>query len=133
MLKEAWRVQDTIIQEQQSLLVDSELKVNCLIGMFQDLKAKICCCQDHLLSPTPHYVKGEGPVAEDLELEYKTEEESLDMSHHTPPVAGCSPSSKAPSRSLTLEDLDPENNGQICHCFCHLVTAWTQLNFFKLF
>lgn len=53
-LKEAHRVQDQIISDQQQCLAVLKLKVDCLISTVQDLEKLICQCWDRLLSPGPH-------------------------------------------------------------------------------
>ena len=108
-LKEAHRVQDQIISDQQQCLAVLKLKVDCLISTVQDLEKLICQCWDRLLSPGPHLHWRRRSCVDDLELEYETEKETSGLDYGTPnPLS--SPSLFMPLRSPTPEDSDPERN-----------------------
>ena len=87
------------------------------------LERSVCCCQDRLLSPAPHYTPGEEEEMVE-EMEEETEEEEgleyttdtpLGGSYMTPPsTGGHSPPSLAPSCSPTPGDSNPENNAALC-------------------
>lgn len=93
-----------------------------LVVVVCKLESTICCCCDQLLSPGPHYAKGEevvvdseeGDNEEEHNLEYETEVETLDPSYTTPPsTRGCSEPSSHPSHSPSPGGSDPENNAAL--------------------
>ena len=115
-------LQQTALQSCQNTIAGLEETVVDLTLSVTKLEKSVCCCQDHLLSPAPHYAPGEeGEMVEETEQE-EEEEEGLEYatdtpsggSYTTPPSTGgrLSPS-PAPSRSATPEDSDPENNAAL--------------------
>ena len=117
-------LQQTTLQSCQNTIAGLEETVAKLTASVTHLEKLVCRCQDHLLSPAPHYTPGE----EEEEMVEETEEEEEEEeglkyatntpsggSYTTPPsTVGCSSPSLAPSRSPTLGDSDPENNTALC-------------------
>ena len=116
-------LQQTTLQSCQSTITRLEETVTKLTASVVKLEKSVCCCQDRLLSPAPHYAPGEeGEMVEETEEETE-EEEGLEYStdtpsggsYTTPPSTGghLSPS-PAPSRSPTPGTSDPKNNMALC-------------------
>ena len=117
-------LQQTTLQSCQNTIAGLEETVAKLTASVTHLEKLVCRCQDHLLSPAPHYTPGE----EEEEMVEETEEEEEEEeglkyatntpsggSYTTPPsTGGCSSPSLAPSCSPTLGDSDPENNTALC-------------------
>ena len=113
-------LQQNALQSCQDTIAGLEETILKLAASVTILEKSICCCQDHLLSPAPHYGPGEEEMVEETEEEEaEEEEEGLEYmtntpsggSYTTPPSTGGRPSpSPAPSCSPTLGDSDPENN-----------------------
>ena len=120
-LKALSGLQQTALQSCQNTIAGLEETVVNLTVSVTKLEKLVCCCQDRLLSPAPHYVSGEGEeMVEETEEE---EEEGLEYatntpsggSYMTPPsTGGHSSPLPAPSRLPTLGDSDPENNAALC-------------------
>ena len=117
-------LQQTTLQHCQDTIAGLEETITQLVVSVKKLEKTVCQCHDQLLSPGPHYVPGEeeemvedsGEEEDEEEsgLEYETDTPSKD-SYTTPPsTGGCSGPSPAPSRLLTPEDSDPENNAVLC-------------------
>ena len=118
-------LQQTALQSCQNTIAGLEETVTNLTASVTKLEKSVCCCQDHLLSPAPHYAPGEEEeMVEEMEEEEETEEEGglkyttdtlLGGSYTTPPrTGGCSSPSPAPGCSPTPGVSDPENNAALC-------------------
>ena len=111
-------LQQTALQSCQNIIAGLEETIVNLTASVTKLEKSVCHCQDHLLSPAPHYAPGE-----EEEMVEETEEEEglkymtdtpLGGSYMTPPsTGGCLSPSLAPSCSPTLGDSDPENNAAL--------------------
>ena len=125
-LKALLGLQQTALQSCQNTIARLEETIVNLTVSVAKLEKSVCHCQDHLLSPAPHYAPGEEEeMVEETEEEAEEEEEEGGLeyatntpsggSYMTPPSTGgrLSPS-LAPSCSPTLEDSDPENNVALC-------------------
>ena len=116
-------LQQTALQSCQNTIAGLEETILNLATLVTILEKLVCCCQDCLLSPAPHYVSGEEEEMVE-ETEEETEEEGgLEYatntpsggSYTTPPsTGGRSSPLPAPSCSPTLGDSDPENNAALC-------------------
>ena len=116
-LKALSGLQQNALQSCQSMIAGLEETVLKLAASVTVLEKSVCCCQDHLLSPAPHYTTGE--EEETVEETEEEEEDSLEYatdtpsggSYTTPPsTGGRSSPLPAPSRSPTPGDSNPENN-----------------------
>ena len=112
-------LQQTTLQSCQNSIAGLEETITKLTASVSSLEKLICCCQDRLLSPAPHFAPGEEEEMVEETEEEEEEEEGLEYatntpsggSYTTPPsTGGCSSPSPALSHSLTLEDSNPENN-----------------------
>ena len=91
-LQDIVHLQRTIINSCHNQTAALEEMVEQLVEAVKKLEGSICCCWDWLLSPCPHFAKGENQeVVADLEedeegeedgLEYETEEEPLNPSRN---------------------------------------------------
>ena len=116
-------LQQNTLQSCQNTIAGLEETVLKLAASVTVLEKSVCCCQDCLLSPAPHYAPGEEEeMVEETEEEGTEEEEGLKYvtdtpsggSYTTPPsTGGRSSPSPAPSRSPTPGDSDPENNAAL--------------------
>ena len=121
-LKALSGLQQTALKSCQNTIAGLEETIAKLTASVTELERSVCRCQDHLLSPAPHYVPGEEEeVVEETEGE-EEEEEGLEYttntpsggSYTTPPsTGGHSSPSPAPSCSPTPGDSDPENNAAL--------------------
>ena len=116
-------LQQNALQSCQSTIAGLEETILKMAASVTVLEKSVCCCQDHLLSPGPHYVPGEEETVEETEEEEEeTEEEGLEYatdspsggSYTTPPsTGGRSPPLPAPSCLPTPGDSDPENSAAL--------------------
>ena len=123
-LKALSGLQQTALQSCQSTIAGLEETIAKLTASVSTLEKSVCCCQDCLLSPVPHYVLGEeGEMVKETEEEEEEEEDGLEYvtdtpsrSSYTTPLnsGGCSSPSPALSCSPTPGDSDPENNVALC-------------------
>ena len=124
-LKALSGLQQTALQSCQNTIAGLEETVTNLTASVTKLEKSVCCCQDRLLSPAPHYTPGEEEemVKETEEEEGEDEEEGLEYATDTPSggsymippsTGGCSSPSPALSCSPTPGDSDPENNTALC-------------------
>ena len=114
-------LQQNALQSCQNTIAGLEETVLNLAASVTILEKLVCRCRDRLLSPGPHYAPGE--EEEMVEETEEEEEEGLEYvtdtpsggSYTTPPsTGGCSSPSRAPSRSPTPRDFDPEDNVALC-------------------
>ena len=124
-LKALSGLQQTALQSCQNNIAGLEETVAKLTTSVTKLEKSVCCCQDRLLLPAPHYASGEeeemveeteeeGEEEEEEGLEYVTDTPS-GGSYTTPPsTGGRSPPSPVLSHSPTPGGSDPENNAVLC-------------------
>ena len=113
-------LQQTALQTCQNQIAGLEETVVQLVMVVKKLEKTVCWCHDWLLSPGPHYTKGE--EEEEVVMDSEEEEDGKDGlkyetnaplrdSYMTPPsTGGHSKPSPALLHSPTLEDVDPETN-----------------------
>ena len=122
-LKVLTGLQQTALQSCQNSIAGLEETVTRLTVLISLLEKSVCCCQDRLLLPAPHFAPGEEEEMVEETEEEGEEEEGLEYatdtplggSYMTPPsTRGRSSSSPASSHSPTPGDSNPENNVVFC-------------------